>query len=169
MADMEPTDLDDDLKRLLERARKHDRSMAAELRAIVAEALAKPEPDSVAEFKQLAAVSRAMSAGPAQTPSEVLLREPECLNLYSYKRINSSLAKPNWISCSLLWTRRRYVGCRSSADECGARIGGSAQESGLRQSRGAAHGGAPMVTPEAGSCRGLGAVTRYSAATVGDS
>lgn len=75
MADMEPTDLDDDLKRLLERARKHDRSMAAELRAIVAEALAKPESDSVAEFKQLAAVSRAMSAGRAQTPSEVLLRE----------------------------------------------------------------------------------------------
>lgn len=75
IANMEPMNLDDDLKRLLERARKDDHSMAAELRAIVAEAVAKPEPDSVEEIKQLAAVSRAMSAGRAQTPSEVLLRE----------------------------------------------------------------------------------------------
>ena len=45
MADMVLRNLDDELKqRLRERAAKHGRSMSAELRAIVAEALARPEP-----------------------------------------------------------------------------------------------------------------------------
>lgn len=77
MADMVLRNLDDDLKqRLRERAAKHGRSMSAELRAIVAEALAQPEPaDPVEEFKRLAARVRALSAGRLQTPSEELLRQ----------------------------------------------------------------------------------------------
>ncbi|HPR05559.1 MAG TPA: Arc family DNA-binding protein [Denitromonas sp.] len=76
MADMVLRNLDDDLKqRLRERAAKHGRSMAAELRAIVSEALTRPDTDPVAEFKRLATISRAMSAGRSHTPSEVLLRE----------------------------------------------------------------------------------------------
>ncbi|MFV0662263.1 FitA-like ribbon-helix-helix domain-containing protein [Denitromonas sp.] len=76
MADMVLRNLDDDLKqRLRERAAMHGRSMAAELRAIVADALTRPDTDPVAEFKQLAAISRAMSAGRSHAPSEVLLRE----------------------------------------------------------------------------------------------
>lgn len=69
--------LDDDLKqRLRERAAKHGRSMAAELRAIVADALTRPEPiDPVAEFKRLAAISRTTSARRVQTSSELLVRE----------------------------------------------------------------------------------------------
>ena len=75
MADMVLRNLDDALKqRLRERAAKHGRSMAAELRAIVAEALTRPDPDPLTEFKRLAAISRAMSAGRSHTPSEVLLR-----------------------------------------------------------------------------------------------
>ena len=60
MADMVLRNLDDELKqRLRERAAKHGRSMSAELRAIVAEALARPEPtDPVEEFKRLAAKVR---------------------------------------------------------------------------------------------------------------
>ena len=77
MADMVLRNLDDELKqRLRERAAKHGRSMSAELRAIVAEALARPEPtDPVEEFKRLAAKVRGMSAGRPQTPSEDLLRQ----------------------------------------------------------------------------------------------
>ncbi|MCL4758495.1 MAG: Arc family DNA-binding protein [Rhodocyclaceae bacterium] len=77
MADMVLRNLDDDLKqRLRERAAKHGRSMSAELRAIVAEALVQPEPaDPVEEFKRLAARVRALSAGRPQTPSEELLRQ----------------------------------------------------------------------------------------------
>lgn len=76
MADMVLRNLDDEMKqRLRERAAKHGRSMAAELRAIVSDALAQPEADPVAEFKRLASISRAMSAGRHQTPSEELLRE----------------------------------------------------------------------------------------------
>ena len=77
MGDMVLRNLDDDLKqRLRERAAKHGRSMAAELRAIVADALTRPEPaDPVEEFKRLASQVRALSEGRAQTPSEQLLRE----------------------------------------------------------------------------------------------
>lgn len=76
MADMILRNLDDTLKqRLRERAAKNGRSMAAELRAIVSEALEEPEADPNAEFKLLAGKVRALSAGRAQTPSEVLLRE----------------------------------------------------------------------------------------------
>ena len=58
-----------------ERAARHGRSMSAELREIVREALARPESNPNAEFKALAAKVRALSAGRPQTPSEVLLRE----------------------------------------------------------------------------------------------
>lgn len=77
MADIVLRNLDDDLKqRLRERAAKHGRSMSAELRAIVAEALMRPEPaDHVEEFKRLAAKARALSAGRPQTPSEELLHQ----------------------------------------------------------------------------------------------
>lgn len=77
MADIVLRNLDDELKqRLRERAARHGRSMSAELRAIVAEALVQPEPaDPVEEFKRLAARVRALSAGRPQTPSEELLRQ----------------------------------------------------------------------------------------------
>ncbi len=76
MADMVLRNLDAALKqRLRERAARNGRSMAAELRAIVSEALREAEPDPNAEFKLLAAELRALSAGRPQTPSEVLLRE----------------------------------------------------------------------------------------------
>ncbi|MBK7662052.1 MAG: Arc family DNA-binding protein [Sterolibacteriaceae bacterium] len=76
MADIILRDLDESLKQgLRERAAKNGRSMAAELRAIVAEALARPEANPNAEFKRLAAISRALSAGRKHTASEVLLRE----------------------------------------------------------------------------------------------
>ncbi len=77
MSDMVLSYLDDDLKqRLRERAAKHGRSMEAELRAIVADALRRPDPEDRAdEFKRLASKVRALSEGRAQTPSEQLLRE----------------------------------------------------------------------------------------------
>lgn len=77
MADIVLRNLDDELKqRLRERAARHGRSMSAELRAIVAEALVQPEPaDPIEEFKRLAARVRALRAGRPQTPSEELLRE----------------------------------------------------------------------------------------------
>lgn len=76
MADIILRNIDESLKqRLRERAARHGRSMSAELREIVREALAQSEQISNAEFKRLAAISRAMSAGRKQTPSEVLLRE----------------------------------------------------------------------------------------------
>lgn len=76
MADIILRNLDEALKQeLRERAARHGRSMSAELREIVREALVRPEQDPNAEFKRLAAISRAMSAGRKQTPSEVLVRE----------------------------------------------------------------------------------------------
>ncbi|MCA9003124.1 MAG: Arc family DNA-binding protein [Planctomycetes bacterium] len=77
MADLMLRNLDDKLKqRLRERAARHGRSMAAELCAIVAEALARPEPtDPVEEFKRVAAKVRGLSAGRPQTLSEELLRQ----------------------------------------------------------------------------------------------
>lgn len=77
MADMVLRNLDEDLKqRLRERAAKHGRSMSDELRAIVEEALSRPEPvDPVEEIKRLAAKVRALSNGRPQTPSEKLLCE----------------------------------------------------------------------------------------------
>lgn len=76
MADIILRNLEEPLKQALrERAARHGRSMAAELREIVREALSQPEQDPNAEFKRLAAISRAMSAGRKHTPSEVLLRE----------------------------------------------------------------------------------------------
>lgn len=76
MADIILRNVDESLKqRLRERAAQHGRSMSAELREIVREALAQMEQIPNAEFKRLAAISRAASAGRKQTPSEVLLRE----------------------------------------------------------------------------------------------
>ena len=76
MANIILRDLDESLKQgLRERAARHGRSMSAELREIVREALARPESNPNAEFKVLAAKVRALSAGRSQTPSEVLLRE----------------------------------------------------------------------------------------------
>ena len=49
--------------------------MNAELRDIVSTALAQPRTASRAEFKQLAADIRRLSASRVQTPSEDLLRE----------------------------------------------------------------------------------------------
>ena len=77
MADIVLRNLDDQLKqRLRERAALHGQSMAAELRAIVADALNRSETvDATAEFKRLSAQVRALSAGRTQTPSEDLLRQ----------------------------------------------------------------------------------------------
>jgi plasmid stability protein len=76
MADIILRNLDESIKQgLRERAARNGRSMAAELRAIVAEALTRPESNPNAEFKALAAKVRALSAGRPQTPSEELLRE----------------------------------------------------------------------------------------------
>jgi len=75
MADIVLRNLDDDLKDLLRRsAARNGRSMNAELREIVRTALTMPRRDSAAQFKQLAAEIRALSAGRRQTPSEQLLR-----------------------------------------------------------------------------------------------
>jgi plasmid stability protein len=49
--------------------------MNAELREIVRSALTQPPGSSKADWQQLAADIRALSAGRAQTPSEELLRE----------------------------------------------------------------------------------------------
>lgn len=77
MVDVVSEKLDDDLKqRLRERAANHGLLIAAEVCAVITEALTRPEPaDAVVEFKRLAAISRAMSAGRVQTPSEVLMRK----------------------------------------------------------------------------------------------
>lgn len=76
MGDMVLRNLDESLKqRLRERAARHGRSMSAELREIVSTALSQPEPVPNAEFRELAARLRALSAGRSQTPSEDLLRE----------------------------------------------------------------------------------------------
>jgi antitoxin FitA len=76
MGDMVLRNLDESLKqRLRERAASHGRSMSAELREIVSVALSQPELPRNAEFRDLAARLRALSAGREQTPSEDLLRE----------------------------------------------------------------------------------------------
>jgi antitoxin FitA len=65
--------LDDDIvHRLKRRAARHGRSVEAEHREILRQALAvDPEPD----FDSLAAELRAMTEGRQQTPAEALLRE----------------------------------------------------------------------------------------------
>jgi plasmid stability protein len=76
MANIILRDLDESLKQSLrERAARHGRSMSAELREIVREALGRPEQNPNAEFKRLAAISRAMSAGRKHTPAEALVRQ----------------------------------------------------------------------------------------------
>jgi len=76
VGDMVLRNLDESLKqRLRERAARHGRSMSAELREIVSVALSQPEPSRNAEFRELAARLRELSAGRPQTPSEDLLRE----------------------------------------------------------------------------------------------
>lgn len=76
MADIVLRNLDDDLKeRLRMRAASNQRSMNAELQAIVGAALLQPKRKSGADLKKLAADIRALSAGRRQTPSEKLLRE----------------------------------------------------------------------------------------------
>jgi antitoxin FitA len=76
VADMVLRNLRDDLKEALRaRAARNKRSMNAELREIVAEALTRPPASDRAELKRLAAQIRALSAGRPQTPSEDLLRE----------------------------------------------------------------------------------------------
>lgn len=76
MADIVLRNLDDSLKEKLRlRAARHNRSMNAELREIVREALTRPRHPAIDELKVLAADIRALSAGRRQTPSEDLLRE----------------------------------------------------------------------------------------------
>lgn len=76
MADIVLRNLRDDLKEALRaRAARNKRSMNAELREIVGEALSRPPGTDRAELKRLAAQIRALSAGRPQTPSEDLLRE----------------------------------------------------------------------------------------------
>ena len=76
MADIVLRNLDDDLKeRLRMRAASNQRSMNAELQAIVGAALLEPKRKHGADLKKLAADIRALSAGRRQTPSEKLLRE----------------------------------------------------------------------------------------------
>lgn len=77
MADIVLRNLDDGLKEKLRlRAAANQRSMNAELRDIVAAALAQPRRGSSrAELKRLAGDIRALSSGRRQTPSEDLLRE----------------------------------------------------------------------------------------------
>ena len=76
MADIVLRDLADETKeKLRQRAASNRRSMNAELRDIVSTALAQPRTASRAEFKQLAADIRQLSASRVQTPSEDLLRE----------------------------------------------------------------------------------------------
>jgi plasmid stability protein len=76
MADIVLRNLDDDLKeRLRQVAASHRRSMNAELREIVRDALTRPRQPDAAELRRLAADLRALSAGRRQTPSEDLLHE----------------------------------------------------------------------------------------------
>ncbi len=76
MADIILRNLDEVLKQgLREPAARHGRSMTAELREIVREALVKGEQDPNAEFRRLAALSRQQTAGRTHTPAEVLVRE----------------------------------------------------------------------------------------------
>jgi plasmid stability protein len=68
--------LDDELlRRLKAQAAAHGRSVEAEHREILRAALADPPGERNAEFKRLAALLRAETAGRPQVPSEVLQRE----------------------------------------------------------------------------------------------
>ncbi|QPI75547.1 MULTISPECIES: FitA-like ribbon-helix-helix domain-containing protein [unclassified Sphingobium] len=63
---------DDTIQRLKRRAARHGRSVEAEHREILRQALSgEMEPS----FQELAAQMRALTAGRSQTPSEVLQRE----------------------------------------------------------------------------------------------
>ena len=76
MVDIVLRNLDDDLEeRLRQVAALHKRSMNAELREIVREALTQPRQPDVAELRRLAAEIRSLSSGRRQTPSEDLLHE----------------------------------------------------------------------------------------------
>lgn len=76
MADIVLRNLDDDLKeRLRQVAALHKRSMNAELREIVREALTQPRQPDVAELRRLAADIRSLGSGRRQTPSEDLLHD----------------------------------------------------------------------------------------------
>lgn len=76
MADFVLRGLDETLKeRLRERAARNRRSMNAELRELVADALNQPPSASRSELRKIAADIRRLSAGRPQTPSEDLLRE----------------------------------------------------------------------------------------------
>jgi plasmid stability protein len=76
VADIVLRNLRDDLKEMLRlRAARNKRSMTAELREIVAEALVEPHRSDREALKRLAAEIRVLSAGRPQTPSEELLRE----------------------------------------------------------------------------------------------
>lgn len=76
MADFVLRNLGDELKeKLRQSAARNRRSMNAELREIVRIALAGPSASGGADWQQLAADIRALSAGRAQTPSEDLLRD----------------------------------------------------------------------------------------------
>lgn len=67
------SDIDDDLiVRLNRRAAQHGRSAEAEHREVLRQALAA---DTVPTFDDLAVPLRALTAGRAQTPAEILLRE----------------------------------------------------------------------------------------------
>jgi predicted nucleic acid-binding protein/plasmid stability protein len=76
MADIVLRNLDDPLKeRLRQVAASHQRSMNAEPREIVRDALTRPRPLDAAALRHLAADLRALSGGRRQAPSEDLLHE----------------------------------------------------------------------------------------------
>jgi plasmid stability protein len=76
MADIVLRGLDEPLKeKLRQRAAREGRSMNAELREIVREALARPRRADRDELARLAADIRGLSQGRTQTPAEELLRE----------------------------------------------------------------------------------------------
>ena len=73
MAGFTIDELDDEtLYRLCGRALRNNRTLAAEARNVIAEALG---PDPLPTWDELAAAVREHSKGRPQTPSEVLLRE----------------------------------------------------------------------------------------------
>jgi plasmid stability protein len=76
MPDIILRNLDASLKQALrERAARHGRSMAAELREIVRAAVAGPDADPNVDFKKLAAALRTSTPRRKQTPAGVLQRE----------------------------------------------------------------------------------------------
>jgi len=76
MASLHVRNLDEDLvRRLKERAVKHGRSAEGEHREILREALLGTDNQRNQKFLELAAEIRQLTAGRAQTPSELLQRE----------------------------------------------------------------------------------------------